>query len=106
MNLRFKQVRTALNISQAKFGQQLGLRQSTINEIEHNRCTINERLIIAVCARFNVNENWFRTGVGNMFNTIDKKYNDFFDIYNKLSPPLQQFLYDSACNLLKIQSNL
>lgn len=106
MYTRIKEIRKSLKISQAEFGKQIGLRQSTINDIEHKRCNINDRLIISICARFNVNENWLRTGAGEMFNIIDKKYQEFFSIFNNLSPVLQDFLYQTALNLLDTQSKL
>lgn len=106
MFTRVKQIRISLQLSQRQFGEHLGLRQSTINDIEHNRCNINDRLIIAICSRFNVNENWLRTGNGEMFNIIDKKFDEFFTIYNNLAEPLQQYLLTSAKELLKTQAQL
>lgn len=106
MYTRIKEIRKSLKISQVEFGKQIGLTQSTINEIEHNRCKLNDRHIISICARFNVNENWLRTGAGEMFNIIDKKYQEFFSIFNNLSPVLQDFLYQTALNLLDTQSKL
>lgn len=41
-----------------------------------------------------------------MFNIIDKKYNEFFEIYNKLSAPLQEFLLNTAKELLNLQNKL
>lgn len=106
MNSRIKEIRKSLNITQSDFGKQIGLTQSTINEIEHNRCNINDRHIISICSRFNVNEEWLRNGIGEMFNIVDKKYEEFFSIYKQLSPALQDFLYTTACELLKTQDKL
>lgn len=41
-----------------------------------------------------------------MFNSIDKSYNDFFEIFKKLNPVLQDFLIQTAKNLLDTQSKL
>ena len=41
-----------------------------------------------------------------MFNTIEKSYNEFFEIFKKLNPVLQDFLIQSAKNLLDAQKNL
>lgn len=41
-----------------------------------------------------------------MFNSIDKSYNDFFEIFKKLNPILQDFLIQTAKNLLDTQSKL
>ena len=41
-----------------------------------------------------------------MFNITDKKYEDFFNIYNNLNPILQDFLISTAKNLLDAQTKL
>ena len=41
-----------------------------------------------------------------MFNTIEKSYNEFFEIFNKLNPVLQDFLIQTAKNLLDSQNKL
>lgn len=106
MNTRIKLVRNSLNIPQHEFGKAIGLKQSTICDIEQGRCNITERVIISICSRFNVNEKWLRTGEGEMFNIYDKKYNEFFEIFNTLNPILQDFLINTANNLLDTQNKL
>lgn len=42
-----------------------------------------------------------------MFNTIEKSYNEFFEIFKKLNPIfLQDFLIQTAKNLLDTQKKL
>lgn len=41
-----------------------------------------------------------------MFNTIDKKYDEFFSVYNNLNEPLQDFLIQTSKNLLDTQNKL
>lgn len=41
-----------------------------------------------------------------MFNSIDKKYNEFFSIYNNLEPVLQDFLIKIAQDLKDIQDKI
>lgn len=106
MYKRIIQIRTSLNLTQKDFGNKIGLKPSTISDIEHNRCGITERAIIAICSRFNINEQWLRFGTGNMFNIENKKYNEFFDIYNNLNPILQDYLLSCATNLLNAQDKL
>nr|DAI06803.1 MAG TPA: helix-turn-helix domain protein [Caudoviricetes sp.] len=106
MNTRIKELRNQLNLTQKEFGNQIGLKPTSICDIEQNRCNVTERCIIAICSRFNVNEEWLRFGTGQMFNSIDKSYNDFFEIFKKLNPILQDFLIQTAKNLLDTQSKL
>lgn len=74
--------------------------------MERGNAPITERTIIAICSKFNVNEDWLRYGTGEMFNTIDKSYNEFFEIFKKLNPVLQDFLIKTAKNLLDSQNKL
>lgn len=105
MNTRITLIRKSLNISQKEFGATIGLKPSSMNDIEHGKCAVTERVIIAICARFNVNEQWLRTGEGEMFvDNLDFK--KFFEIYSKLNKPLQDFLFQCAKNLLDAQNKL
>lgn len=106
MNSRIKELRKILKLTQSEFGSKIGLKPTSLCDIEQNRCNVTERVIIAICSKFNVNENWLRNGEGEMFNTIDKKYNEFFSIYNNLNEPLQDFLIQTAKNLLDTQKKL
>ena len=61
MNTRIKEIRKSLNLTQKEFGNAIGLK-SSISEIELGYAPITERTIIAICSKFNVNEQWLRTG--------------------------------------------
>lgn len=106
MNTRIRQLRLTLKLTLKDFGERLGLKPSTISDIEHCRCNISDRLIISICSRFNVNEEWLRTGEGLMFNSHDKKFDEFFEIYSHLDQPLQDFLIKTAKHLLEMQDLL
>lgn len=106
MHKRISEIRKALNLTLKDFSSVIGLKPSTISDMEHLRCKINDRTIISICSKFNVNENWLRTGEGEMFNIIDKKFDEFFSIYNNLNEPLQDFLFSTAINLLDTQNRL
>ena len=106
MNTRIKELRKMLKLSQREFGKIIGIRGSTESDIENGRCGISERIIIAICAKFNVNENWIRTGEGNVFIEEDKKFNEFFELYKNLSKPLQDFLIQVTRDLLDTQDKL
>ena len=106
MNARVKQLRLKLNLTQKDFGSKIGLKNGSVCDIEQGRCNVTERSIITICSQFNVNEIWLRTGEGEMFNTIEKSYNEFFEIFKKLNPDLQDFLIQTAKNLLDSQNKL
>ncbi len=105
MNSRIKKLRNFLGLTQLEFASKIGLK-SSISEIENNKAPITERTIISICSVFNVNENWLRTGQGEMFNVLQKNYNEFFSIFKNLKPVLQDFLIKIAKDLLDTQSKL
>lgn len=106
MNTRIKEIREILKLTQDEFSSNIGLKRSSLSDIERGGAPITERTIIAICSKFNVNEEWLKTGKGEMFNIIDKKYDEFFSVYNSLNPVLQDFLISSAQALLDAQNKL
>lgn len=106
MNTRIKQLRRYLNMTLLEFGDKIGIAHSTLSQIETNKLKINDRIIYLICSKFNVNENWLRTGEGDIFITLDVKYEELFNIYKDITPVLQDFLLDTAKNLLNAQNKL
>lgn len=106
MNSRIKELRNLLGLSQFSFAEKIGIKQSTFCDIENGKSPITKRTIISICSVFNVNENWLKTGEGEIFNTIDKNYEEFFSIFKNLTPVLQDFLIKVANDLLDTQSKL
>lgn len=106
MNTRIRQLRFALKLTQKEFGAKIGLKPSSINDIEHYRCNVTERVIISICAKFSVSENWLRYGKGEMFISKDKKFKEFYEIFSHLNQPLQDFLIKVANDLLETQNLL
>lgn len=72
MNERIKQIRKALGLSGEKFGERIGLKRSAISLIETGKTGITDQNILAICREYGVNENWLRTGEGEMFRSIDE----------------------------------
>ena len=71
MQNRIKQVRKALNLNQAEFGERIGVKQSTVTAYECGNRTPLDAVIAMICKTFNVNETWLRTGAGEMFAPVD-----------------------------------
>lgn len=69
MRNRFKQIRQHgnINLSQETFGKRLGVTGAAISRIESGSREPSEQILLAVCREFNVNEDWLRTGKGEMF---------------------------------------
>lgn len=103
MNSRIRELRKILNLNQKDFAQKIGLKQGAISYMEKNGSTITEQNIKNICSQFNVNEKWLRTGFDDIFIENEKKYDELFNIFEKLSPVLQDYLIKTAKDLLDIQ---
>ena len=62
-----------LHITQESLGEPLGLTRANIANIEAGRIAVTERVILSICKEFNVNENWLRTGDGEMFEQLSEQ---------------------------------
>lgn len=66
MNDRIKELRKAMNLSQEKFGELLGITKSGVSDIESGRRKVTDQHVIML-ANNGVSEEWLRTGKGSMF---------------------------------------
>ena len=64
---RVKALRKHFDLSQAEFGKQLGVSRDVISNLEYGRVAVSDLIINMICAKFGVNEQWLRTGEGEMF---------------------------------------
>jgi len=81
VNERVRQVRNALNLTQKDFGDKITLAQTYLSQIEKGNRNVTEKIFKIICHEFNVNEEWLRTGNGEMFNSYSD--NILFDISKK-----------------------
>lgn len=57
-----------LNLKQSEMSLMLGLKQGSLSDIERKKTkTVTDRIIKDISREFNINENWLRTGEGEMF---------------------------------------
>lgn len=64
---RLKELRKALGEKQGEFAKRISTTQGHISDIENGRKSLSERTAKLICLEFNVNEEWLRTGKGEMF---------------------------------------
>lgn len=67
MHERIKKLRKALDLTQQEFADRIGIKRNTIANYETGRNNPVDSIISLICREFNVDENWLRTGNGNMF---------------------------------------
>lgn len=72
MNERIKEVRKALGLTQQKFGERIGVKGNTIAQYELGRNEPVSSVLSLLCREYNVNEEWLRTGEGEMFQDLSQ----------------------------------
>ncbi len=71
---RIKKVRKdEKHLTQAEFGEQLGITKQAIANVEGNHSNPTINFMINLYKVFDVNLNWLITGIGEPFNTKPKK---------------------------------
>ena len=64
---RIRQVRKFKDLTQKKFADSLGMKQNTVATYEMGRTNPSDPAIKSICREFGVNEEWLRSGEGEMF---------------------------------------
>ena len=72
MNERIKAIRNAVGKSQTDFAKELSVSRSAICKMESGENYPSEQTIKLICSEFNVNEEWLRTGNGEMMSPVSK----------------------------------
>jgi transcriptional regulator with XRE-family HTH domain len=102
---RIKEIRTRLGLSQVEFSERILVSKSFYGDIEIGKKKVNDRIIFIVSKQFNVDEEWIKTGKGEMFTDIppDIRLEKLLNIYNQLDTPLRTCLVEQSGILLKLQ---
>lgn len=67
MKDRIKSLRKDLGLTQEKFAERLNIKRNTIANYEIGRNEPIDAVVSLICREFNVNEDWLRTGQGDMY---------------------------------------
>lgn len=73
MQDRIKEIRKHHKLTQAEFGERLGVKGNTITGYETGIRSPSDAVIVSICREFNVNEIWLRTGIGEPFAPISRE---------------------------------
>ena len=82
---RIRIIRKNTGLNQTLFGEKLGISRSVIKNIELNvyKTGIPENIVKLICCKFNVNENWLKMGIGEMYvETEDSILSQLKNTYN------------------------
>lgn len=72
MNERLKKLRKTLDLTQQEFADRIGSKRNTVAKYETEANTPSAAVVSLICREFNVNEDWLRNGVGDMFLPTDR----------------------------------
>ena len=89
---RVKEVRKALGFTLEKFGERLGVGKTAVSKIEHEQCALTDQMAKSICREFSINEEWLRTGSGEMRIPVeDEAVAAVSDLVekSKLAPPFE-----------------
>jgi transcriptional regulator with XRE-family HTH domain len=93
INDRVKRIRLELKLSQAKFCNGILLTAGHYAEIELGNRKVNPRMIKLLVTVYGVNENFLRTGQGELFaKKPDPKLDSIIRIFQELPPDFQDYI--------------
>jgi transcriptional regulator with XRE-family HTH domain len=107
INNRVIEIRKYLGLTQESFSGRLGIKRSTLANIETNNNPLTEANIKLICHVFAVNEEWLRTGNGEMFQKNQSPLeNEVLKMFRELSQEAQLIIRDYIKMVLKQQEAL
>lgn len=120
---RVNEVRKRAQLTMDQFGERLGVTKTAISYVVNGKRSLTEQMLKSICREFDVNENWLRTGEGDMPRKLSEeeeiatlvsdvleegKDNPFYGIileiirtYNELSPASQAVLREASQKLVE-----
>ena len=120
---RVNEVRKRAQLTMDQFGERLGVTKTAISYVVNGKRSLTEQMLKSICREFDVNENWLRTGEGDMPRKLSEeeeiatlvsdvleegKENPFYGIileiirtYNELSPASQAVLREASQKLVE-----
>lgn len=67
MKDRIKKIRKELDLTQQEFADRIGIARGNVGAYEVGKNAPSDAVISLICREFSVNEEWLRTGQGEMF---------------------------------------
>jgi len=90
---RICEAREALGFTQKEFAEKLKISQTHVSALERNSRTVQDRFLKMICFTFGVDEEWLKTGDGDMFaEGRDFKLEEVISNFKKLDEFLQSYV--------------
>lgn len=91
MKERIKQIRKKNKMTQVEFGEKVGVKGNTITNYETGLRKPTDAVVLSICREFNINEDWLRTGNGEMQRNIgDDDFSKISTIIGEKDPKARQ----------------
>ena len=90
------------------FAIRIGLTQNTITKYETGLRSPSNQIVISICREFNVNEDWLRTGKGDMFNPMseDEELDNYIGRISGGEDKFKKNLLKTLCKLTDEEWNV
>lgn len=84
MNERIKAIRKYYKLTQAEFGEKIGVKGNTVTGYETGIRSPSDAVIVSICREFGCHEAWLRNGTGEML--VEKsKEQEMLDFFNTVA---------------------
>ena len=91
---RVRTLRKELSLTQSDFGKRVGVGKTAISKIEKNENSLTDRMFNSICREFNVNEDWLRSGDGDMFLPFEDNVAEMVSQLLEVSNPFYDLILD------------
>ena len=102
MNERILLIRKNAGLTQKDFADRIGVKRNTVAVYESGGCNVSDSVIKMICREFSVNEDWLRTGEGDMYIPVEDETAAIVSSLLEESNPV----YDMVLNILKTYEKL
>ena len=109
MGAQLRALRKLLHLSQAEFGEKLGVSRDVIGNMEYGRVRPKEVFLNHLCDVYNVNRAWLLDGTGGPFRSdirLHSDLNEAISLFCSLTPALQDYALQQLRALLQLQSQM
>jgi transcriptional regulator with XRE-family HTH domain len=106
VNERIRRARQTLDMTQTDFSKAIYVSNGYTAEIENGHRAANDRIIRLICLTFGVNEQWLKTGKGEMFQAspVERKER-ILSLFDRLNPRFQEYALTVIDQLIKLQKD-
>lgn len=68
-----KTIKKRFKINTKEFGDAMKVSNSNISNIENGSVNLTDRNIYEICSKFNVNKDWLKHGIGDVYIDLNKE---------------------------------